>query len=210
MVLRVRDSIRCTRCFLVEMKIIVKSIELNQQAETYIQKKFNRLERHLNAISDAKLEVSKTSTRSQGDRVVAQMTLSTKGFTLRGQESGLNLYAAIDAVTDVMDRQIRRFKTRYYRTSRGRKSARAESIRENIEMASVDETNPDDTDVLDFGSVVRTKRFVMEPLALDDAITEMELLNHSFFLFFNSETKEFNVLYRRKDGNYGVIEPELA
>jgi putative sigma-54 modulation protein len=195
----------------VDLQIYAKNIALNAQFEDYVQKKFNRLERHLNSISDAKLEIFETSARSQADRVVAQLTLTTNGFTLRGQESGQNLYAAIDAVADVMDRQIRRYKTQSYRSSRGRRTARAESMRENMEIVAEPEPTSEDGELVEeFGTILRTKRFAMEPMTREDAITEMELLNHGFFLFFNSESKEFNVIYRRRDGGYGIIEPELT
>jgi putative sigma-54 modulation protein len=194
----------------MDMQIVSKNVVLNDQFQDYAQKKFNRLERHLNSITEAKLEISENTKRSQGERIVAQMTLTANGYTLRGQETGLNLFAAIDAVTDVMDRQIRRYKTRSYRSSRGRRAARAESARETMEIVTEPEALPDDAEMLDdFGTIVRTKRFAMEPMTRDDAITEMELLNHGFFFFFNAETKEFNVIYRRQGGDYGIIEPEL-
>ena len=85
----------------MELKIYTKNLELNPDTERHIQKKFERLQRHLRSITNAKLEVSQTSARAQNDRIVAQMTLMTDGYTLRSQESGLNLFAAVDAVTDV-------------------------------------------------------------------------------------------------------------
>ena len=182
----------------MEIKIYSKGIELNPQAETYIRKKFSRLERHLKTISDAKLEVSRTSARSQEDRVVAQMTLNTNGYILRGQEAGLNLFAAVDAVTDVMDRQIQTYKGRVYRSSQGKRPARASAAAPAGMMADEKPDRP-----------VRTKRFRMRPMSLDDAALEMELLSHDFFFFYNRDTDEFNVVYRRSDGDYGVIEPEL-
>ena len=106
----------------MDIRIHVKNVELNSAAEQYIQKKFTRLERHLSFMSDAKLEVSRTAARSQADRVTVQMTLTAGASTLRGQESAPNLFAAVDAVTDVMDRQIRRHKGRVYRSGQARKA----------------------------------------------------------------------------------------
>lgn len=125
------------------------------------------------------------------------MTLNTNGYTLRGQETGLNLFAAIDAVTDVMDRQIQTYKGRVYRSARGKRPARASTAAPAGIMADQEPDRP-----------MRTKRFRMRPMSLDDAALEMELLSHDFF-FYNGKTGEYNVVYRRSDGDYGVIEPEL-
>ena len=190
----------------MEIKIHSKGIELNPRAETYIQKKFSRLERHLKSISDAKLEVSRTSARSQNDRVIVQMTLTAGGRILRGQETGLNLFAAVDAVTDVMDRQIETYKGKAYRSSQSKKSARTDAAGL---MAAEVSREPDSGPVGELGRPVRTKRFTMQPMTVEDAALEMELLSHDFFFFFNQDTGEYNVVYRRRDGDYGVIEPEL-
>ena len=193
----------------MDIRIQTRNIVLNPQAEQYIQKKFSRINRHLPHLEDAKLEVSRTRARSSQDRVLAQMTINISGYTLRGQDSGVNLFAAVDAVTDVVDRQIRRFKGKVYRTAQARKSGRglreipAEAIVESPEVAEEEAME-------DIGEVVRTKRFTMTPMSLEDAILQMEMLGHSFFLFFNTDSSEYNVAYRRTDGDYGVIEPELV
>ena len=138
------------------------------------------------------------------------MTLSAGGYTLRGQETGPNLFAAVDAVTDVMDRQIQRFKGRVYRNATARKSARTSGARAAGMMAETESGPPDEDDESELGQVVRTKRFPVKPMTVEDAILEMDLLSHSFFLFNNQDSGEYNVLYRRHDGDYGVIEPELG
>ena len=184
----------------MDLKIYAKNVDLNAEAERYIQKKFSRLERHLRPISDAKLEVSRTSAKSQSQRIVVQLTIGAGGHTLRGQESGINLFGAIDAVADVMDRQIQRYKGTTYRTEQAKKSARAGRLPAGAFAEEAPQDEP----------VVRTKRFAMTPMTVENAIEEMEFLNHDFFLFFNVETDEYNVAYRRSDGGYGVIEPELT
>ena len=194
----------------MEITIYAKNLEVNAEARAYIQKKFQRLVRHLKLISSAKLEVSRTSARSSSDRTVAQMTIATNGFTLRGQETGPNLFAVVDAVTDVMDRQIRRYKGKVYRSSQSKKSARADAARHEAPAGEYEPTEDEGTLLTPFGTVVRTKRFQMKAMTVDDAVLEMELLSHDFFLFNNVETREFNVLYRRHDGDYGVIMPELV
>lgn len=195
----------------MDIKIYAKNLDLNAETEEYIHKRFSRLERHLKSISDAKLEVSRTAARAQPDRIIAQLTLKTGGTTLRGQETGLNLFAAIDAVTDVMDRQIKRYKGKVYRSSKAKKTARIRDAIVEAQLPALDDDAEDDEESsTDFGKVVRTKRFPMKPMTVDDAVSEMELLSHDFFLFRNTDTNEYNVVYRRHDGDYGIIEPELS
>ena len=193
----------------MELKIYTKNVDLNPEVESYIQKKFQRLERHLKPLSDAKLEISRTSARSQEDRINAQMTLTTKGNVLRGQKRGLNLYSAIDAVADVMDRQIRRFKGKVYRSEQGRRGGKAASVPEGAFPEDVDDAVVVDSEA-DEPKVLRRKRFAMKPMTPEEAIDEMELLSHSFFLSYNIDSSEFNVVYRRHDGDYSVIEPDLV
>ena len=197
----------------MDLNIYARNLKLNDEAESYIRKKFKSLERHLNHISDAKLEVSRTSPRSSAERVLTQMTLTANGYILRGQETGLNLYAAVDAVTQVMDRQIQRYKAKVYRSGQSRKSAKAR-IETTAAGVWPDETLDEDlpTDDLpgDVATVVRTKRFPMKPITVEEAILEMELLSHDFYLFQNTDTGEHSVVYHRRDGSYGLIEPEQA
>ncbi len=193
----------------MDIRIQAKNIDLNPHAEQYIQKKFERLRRHLPNLDDAKMEVSMTQARATRDRVQAQMTLNIAGYTLRGQDRGVNLFAAVDAVTDVVDRQIRRFKGKVYHSSQARKSGRG--IRDIPPEAIIEIPDAAEEEVLEeIGQVVRTKRHSMPPMSVEDAILQMEMLGHSFFLFFNMDSDEYNVAYRRRDGDYGVIEPELA
>ena len=192
----------------MEIKIRARNLELNANAESYIQKKFARLERHLSQVSDAKLEVYRTSAKSQAKSVVAQMTVTTGKYTLRGEDSGVNLFAAVDAVTDVVDRQIRRLKGKGYRSSQPRKAARSSRQPDMQPLDAIDQERDEAEEEL--GQLVRTKRFSMTPMSIEDAILQMELLDHSFFFFFNTDTEEYAVAYRRNDGGYGVIEPEPA
>ena len=198
----------------MEMQIFSRNMRLSERSEDYIQKKVARLERHLPERADAKLELRRTSRRSETDRFVAQMTISASGATLRGQETGLTLFAAMDAVTDVMDKQIRRYKGRAYRTSQARRSARRSAIREDAGalLEELDAAIEDEVEeaIEELGSLVRVKRFAMKPMGVEDAIMEMELLDHDFFLFHNTETNRYSVVYRRADGDYGMIEPDAG
>ena len=193
----------------MNLEIYSKDVDLNADAEGYIRKKARRLERHLKAISATKVEVSRTSSRSRADRIVVQMTVDAGGYTLRGQESASNLFGAVDAVTNVMDRQLQKYKGKVYRSAQSKKLAKVSAATSDRPGAE-EPLSAEDEALLDVGKVVRTKRFSMRPMAVEDAIDQMELLNHAFFLFYNLDADEYNVVYRRSDGDYGLIEPELA
>ena len=108
----------------MDLQIQAKNVRLSDGAREYILKKHRRLERHLKGLSDARVELTGTSSRAKDERVTAQMTLSTGRHVLRGQERGPDVYAAIDAVADVMDRQIERYKGKVYRSEQPRESVR--------------------------------------------------------------------------------------
>ncbi len=195
----------------MDIRIQAKDIELNDDAENYAHKKLDRLERHMAQINGVRVEISRGTSKGRRKGVVAQMTLSVGKYTLRGQDTGVNIYAAVDGVTDVVDRQIRRFKGKVYRSEQPRQRG------SDIESLNVSASAPDQADLAnrqeaeeELGSVVRTKRFNMAPMSVEDAIFQMELLSHGFFLFFNMDSSEYNVAYRRSDGGYGIIEPELT
>lgn len=197
----------------MDTQIFARNMKLNARSEEYIQKKVARLERRLREDVSAKFEISRTAARSQTDRFVVQMTISARGATLRGQESGSTLNAAVDAVTDVMAKQIRRYKGRAYRTAQARRSARGQAMREDADALLYerdDDDAPDDDAADELGSLVRVKHFAMKPMTTEEAIMEMELLDHNFFLFRNSDIDEYSVVYRRGDGDYGVIEPSAG
>lgn len=191
-----------------DLKIHARNIEIDRPTDDYVRRKFARLERHLKPMSAADLEISKTSSRSAADRVIAQLTISANNRVLRGQERGATIREAVDLVTDVLDRQIRRYKTKFSRTSVARRSARSASAEEVFGMSSV-ESEEAVAEEPPTGTIIRTKRFSMTSMHVEDAIEEMEMLSHSFFLFYNLDSQEYNVVYRRHDGNYGLLQPDL-
>ena len=160
-------------------------------------------------MSEATLELSRSNSRSREERVVAQMTLTAGGQTLRGQERAVNVHAAIDAVTDLLDRQIRRHKGKSYRSEQAKRSGAAGSVRPIDGQADLPGSAEDEEQPVSPGRVVRTKRFAMAPMAVEDALHQIEMLSHDFFLFFNIESNQYSVLYRRRDGDFGLIEPYL-
>jgi len=176
----------------MDLIITGQNIEVLPTVKDYIEKKFGKLDRHFQNINNTKVELSEQQTKSQDQRYRVQVTLDANGTLLRGEERAENLLAAIDRVVPVIDRQIEKYKGKL--TRKGNKNG--PSIKSKLDEESASD-------------IVRTKRFTMKPMSTEDAITQMELLGHDFFLFYNSETKEYNLLYLRKDGKYSLIEPEL-
>ena len=147
-------------------------------------------------ITSAQIEISQEKTKSARDRAIVQVTLNCDGRVLRGQERAADHFSATDAVADVLQRQARKHKTKLQR-----KGHRAVKAGESFAPEPTIEEEPP-------GTIVRTKRFPMKPMTADEAVDELELLGHGFFMFLNSETQEHNVVYRRKGGDYGLIEPD--
>jgi len=181
----------------MEIQITGKNVKLIPTVRHYIERKLGKLSRHLPNIIESKVEVSEEKTKSPQQRFVVQVTIESSGTLLRGEERGEDLFAAIDKVAAIMDRQIEHYKGKRYEKGRGSSLARAEFSPE-VETAEPEE------------KVTKIKRFTVKPMSVAEAIDQMGLLGHDFFLFFNADSEELNLLYRRKDGNYGLIEPELG
>lgn len=178
------------------MELLIKSrnLEVAQEAEAYIRRKINKLERHLPNMDEVKVELSQEMTKAAENRYVAQVTINSRGTLLRGEERAANINAAVDNVIDVLNRQIERFKGKLYRSQK-----KTASQRKGLDIGR-EETR----------KIVRVKRFPVRSMSPDEAADQMELLGHDFFFFFNDQSDQFNVLYRRGNGDYGVIEPDLS
>ena len=188
------------------MEIVVRgrNVNVTERVEEYVEKKVGKLERYLPIIDEARVELSQEETRSAQHRMIAQLTVRSRGKVLRAEERDQDLFAAIDLVTEKMQRQITRFKDRLY--SRGQMRG-AETVRVPEEPEPVAELVAEAEPV---GSIVRTKTFLVTPMSPEEAIEQMELLGHDFFVFYNSDVNGINVLYRRQAGDYGLLLPELA
>ncbi|MBI4496589.1 MAG: ribosome-associated translation inhibitor RaiA [Chloroflexi bacterium] len=185
----------------MEITIHGRGIELPAQAWDYLTKKLRRLDRHLSSQAQAIVEVARSAARSADDRLVVQVTISSNGTLLRGEQSGADVYTAIDAVAGVLDRQIERYKSRLNR--RGR-TGLSRMLADTAET-EVAEAEP----VEEPQQIVRTKQFLVEPMLPDDAAAQMELLGHDFYVFLNTATGRLAVIYRRRDGDYGLLDPQI-
>ena len=190
----------------MESEIRGKNLTISESSRRYIARKLDRLSRHLDNIGEARVELTMENTRSQQDRVVAQVTLNCNGTILRGEERAPTINAAIDAVAEVLERRVGRLKSKLYGSEQAKRSGKATPIRESESLA----TSQEEEDLLETETqgVVRVKRFPMKPMPVEEAIDQMELLGHDFFLFYNTAINEYSVLYRRINGGYGLLEPE--
>jgi putative sigma-54 modulation protein len=186
------------------MQLIIqgKNIQVTDRLREYVESKVDRLDRYLSTITEARMDLAIERTRSYEDRQVAQLTVRSRGVLLRSEERSGDIFTSVDMVMDKMKRQIERYKQKRRSRIRG---AQAEMPPELV--AEGEEEGEEE--VLE-GRVVRTKRFRIAPMGSDEAIEQMELLGHSFFVFYNADEGQINVVYRRRDGNYGLIQPELG
>lgn len=180
----------------MELHIAGTNMEVTTETQNYIERKLGKLNRHKPDIIDIKVEISEEGTKSPLARYLVRVTVQSTsgGALLHGEERAETVFQAVDKVVDVLSRQLERRKGKLYDKGRGNPMARGKFVAE---------TAPADR------KVVKRKRFAIEPMLLKDAIEQMESLGHNFFLFLDSESDETRLLYRRNDGNYGLIEPDF-
>jgi putative sigma-54 modulation protein len=184
----------------MELTIKGKNVEVTDRLRDYVDKKIGRLDRYLPSISEAWVELSVEGTKAAEDRQVCQVTIRSNGTILRAEERSDDMFTSIDTVLDKMYRQIARYKGK--RKNRWRAAGMTfEPLPLGFEEDEVEEGQP---------GIVRSKRFSMAPMHPEEAVEQMELLGHSFFVFYNADEGDINVVYSRDDGDYGLLQPELA
>ncbi|MGW8144999.1 MAG: ribosome hibernation-promoting factor, HPF/YfiA family [Anaerolineales bacterium] len=185
-----------------ELEITGRNMEVTDRLNDYVTKKVSKLDRYLNDIDEIHVDLAfAKSARSASDRNVAQLTVRGKGFILRSEERADDIYAALDTALDKMQRRIERYKGK---RNRGRGDGR--SAAEVVPLPEYEEEEEYEPPL-----IARRKRFVVSPMDESEAIEQMEMLGHEdFFVFFNSSSESVNVLYKRRDGTYGLIEPEVG
>ncbi|MBC7258487.1 MAG: ribosome-associated translation inhibitor RaiA [Chloroflexi bacterium] len=180
------------------MQLIItgKNVEVTDWLRSYVEKKIGKLDRYLPTIDEARVELAVEKTKSAQDRQVVQVTVRSSGTILRVEEKSADMFASIDAAVDKMHRQIARYKGKQRR--RGRPSP---GEMPPVPVSEAEEEEP---------HIVRTKRFRVDRMDETEAIEQMELLGHDFFIFMNVNTDRLSVVYRRHDGDYGLLEPEVV
>jgi putative sigma-54 modulation protein len=171
-------------------------IEVTEALKDYVEKKLSRLERYFE--SPPHSEGNVTLSILKGMQTV-EVAIPLPGVMLRAEVKHTDMYASIDLVVDKLERQIRKHKTKANRKIRQEAGIR-DMLRMDIPII------PDDEEDYE---LVRTKRFTLKPMDIDEAIMQMNMVGHNFFVFANSDTEQVNVVYKREDGKYGLIEPAV-
>ncbi|PNY83065.1 ribosome hibernation-promoting factor, HPF/YfiA family [Deinococcus koreensis] len=182
-------------------KLSGRNVEVTDAMRVYVEEKLTRLDRYHDQITDARVTLTVRDVRDSTRRNRVEVQLNVPHGIIRAEEHHADMYAAIDKASDVLERQLRKFKTRY--------------MKQRHDGAPQPEPGPAEADVdagfddvSDFQpEIVRTKRFELRPMSPEDAVAQMEALGHDFYVFVNMKGGQSGVVYRRKDGHYGLIEP---
>ena len=183
----------------MQLNIKGKNFEVTDRLRNYVDQKIGRLDRYLPGIIEAWVELSVEDTKAAQDRQVCQVTLRTDRVILRAEERSDDIFTAIDTVLEKVNRQIDRYKGKRKNRRRGAGAPVEPGVVEAEAVEAEEEA----------ATIVRVKRFPITPMHPEEAIEQMELLGHDFFVFYNAEVGQINILYRRKDGNYGLLQPEV-
>jgi putative sigma-54 modulation protein len=176
-----------------------KNVEVPDRVRDYAERKLRRLERMLDDRSDAVVELSNEQHRSAADAHIAEVTLVIDGQTLRSHAAGASYQAALDEVVDKVERRTVDY--------REKPRLRARPLEEQQILRRIADGTPGPARER---RIVKTKRFAIEPMFEEDAISQMEELGHRFFIFVSAETEQVAIVYQRDDGDYGVIEPVIG
>jgi putative sigma-54 modulation protein len=194
----------------MDITISGHNLDITDHMRDYIEKKFVRLERHLPGVLEARVDLSVENTRSADSRQIAQVTVRTeRGTILRAEERAADMFAAIDAVMDKVSHQVEHYKSK--RAHRRRGAARAAGQAAAVpQLEALEEFGDEDEEEVGTAEIVRRKRFIVQPMSEEEAVEQLELLGHDFFLFYNPDVAQINVVYRRKGQGYGLLQPDLG
>ena len=179
----------------MNLQVKGRNVEVSDQIRQYAEDKLGKLDRLVNDPTRIELELAVEKNPSISDNQVAEATVWTKGPVLRARESSGDMKASIDQLVDKLERQVKRYRDK----RRPRKHDRPES--------AIPEPDPLERLEEEGTAIVKTKQFAVKPMAPDEAVLQLELVGHDFFVFRNADSDEVNVVYRRRDGDYGLIEP---
>lgn len=188
------------------MKLLIQgnNIAVTESIHDYVEQKLEKAVKHFQNITskvDVHLSVARNSRIERKHK--AEVTVFANGTVIRAQEGSESLYASIDMVADKIARQLRKYKEKQLAKNT---HIRPEEIVESEELVEVNELNSDRLPELP-ATVVRSKYFAMPPMTTEEALAQLQLIDHDFYMFHNSESNEINVIYSRNHGGYGVIQP---
>jgi putative sigma-54 modulation protein len=183
----------------MEVMIRSRGVEFGDALRDYVERKVNKLDRFFPDIREAEVDLSVQNSRSAEERQVAQITLrANHGVILRSEERSADMRSSIDTALDKLERQIKRYKGKRWSTRPRHQAQEAEPIIEEFDEEEAGE------------QIVRVKEFHTRPMDVEEAIEQMELLGHDFFVFYNVNTNNYSVVYRRRGEGYGLLLPELV
>ncbi|MFC6346973.1 ribosome hibernation-promoting factor, HPF/YfiA family [Vagococcus carniphilus] len=174
-----------------------ENIEVTQAIREYVEKKIGKLERYFTNVPESTAHVNLKVYSDKTAKV--EVTIPLPYLVLRAEETSPDLYASIDLVVDKLERQIRKYKTKINRKSR-------ETALDTAAATAIIETEAADVHEEPDLEIVRTKRLSLKPMDSEEAVLQMNMLGHNFFIFEDAETNGTSIVYRRKDGKYGLIE----
>jgi putative sigma-54 modulation protein len=173
-----------------------KNVEVSDSIRRYAEEKLAKLDRQLHELTEVELELWMEKNPSISANQVAEATIWTKGPTLRAREASSDMKASIDQLTDKLLRQVE-----HYRAKRSRKQARGNGTPPTGGPMSTPDSEQSP-------KIVKSKQFAVKPMSPEEAALQLELVGHDFFVFQNEESNDVNVIYRRSEGGYGLIEPQ--
>lgn len=176
----------------MKFTIIARKFNLTDQVKEYVEKKLSKLDKFFKDEAEARIVLGTIK-----DNEYIEATIYASGMIYRAEESDKEILAAIDMIVDVIERQIRKNKTRL------EKKIKKDAALEALLISGEEYMGGEETDEYD---IVKVKRFQVKPMTPEEAVLQMKLLGHTFFIFKNSDTSEMNVVYERKDGRYALIE----
>jgi putative sigma-54 modulation protein len=180
----------------MRLEVKGRNVEVSEAIRRYAEEKLGRLERQLADPTQVELELALENNPSIADDHVAEATIWTKGPTLRARESSTAFESSIDQLVAKLERQVKRYREKRSRREAGRRTNGAASQEPEFTAEQLDRM------------IVKSKQFDLQPVTADEAALQLELIGHDFFVFSNVETGRTNVVYRRRDGGYGLIEPQ--
>ena len=197
----------------MNLQIHARNIEVSDRLRDYVEKKLSRLDRYLPYVQEVRVDISHDHRHEEGNRSTAQLTVrDARGTIIRAEEKqGADTFAAVDAAMDKLYRQISRYKDKRQRHA-GRNFDTLEPEWSALEPLPLSKNGGSEAPAAEDSpeAIVRRKQINVTPMSEQEAIDQMELLGHKFFVFYNMDSATINVLYRRDNGDYGVLEPSLG
>lgn len=187
-------------CFMIRYNVRGENIEVTAAIRSYVEKKVSKIEKYFNDVPEATAHVNLKTYSDKTAKV--EVTIPVPYIVLRAEETSPDLYGSIDLVVDKLERQMRKYKTKINRKGRAQQNQSIDPLAGTDFEQAVDEEADEEM------SIVRTKRLSLKPMNSEEAVLQMNMLGHDFFIFEDADTNGTSIVYRRNDGQYGLIETE--